>query len=123
MNGQTPRKRATQSYRVLLRPPAGTDSQLPSQDRSSRPPGGPRRRPTRPHLGRRFGGGPPPNFGRRNVRPGDRPGEGSVKKIRDADFKDLWTSYRAKKTPEVKSKLIEAYFPLVRYIAERLAST
>jgi RNA polymerase sigma factor for flagellar operon FliA len=46
-----------------------------------------------------------------------------VKKIRDADFKDLWTSYRARKTPEVKSKLIEAYFPLVRYIAERLAST
>ena len=32
-------------------------------------------------------------------------------------------SYRAKKTPEVKAKLIEAYFPLVRYIAERLVST
>jgi RNA polymerase sigma factor for flagellar operon FliA len=46
-----------------------------------------------------------------------------VKKIRDADFKDLWTSYREQKTPGVKSKLIEAYFPLVRYIAERLAST
>ena len=46
-----------------------------------------------------------------------------MKKIRDADFRDLWTSYRAKKTPDVKSKLIEAYFPLVRYIAERLAST
>jgi RNA polymerase sigma factor for flagellar operon FliA len=46
-----------------------------------------------------------------------------VKKIRDADFKDLWTSYQERKTPGVKSKLIEAYFPLVRYIAERLAST
>ena len=46
-----------------------------------------------------------------------------MKKIRDADFKDLWQSYRVKKTPEVKSRLIEAYFPLVRYIAERLAST
>jgi RNA polymerase sigma factor for flagellar operon FliA len=46
-----------------------------------------------------------------------------VKKIRDADHRHLWEAYAEKKTPEVKSKLIEAYFPLVRYIAERLAST
>ena len=46
-----------------------------------------------------------------------------MKKIRDIDYADLWTSYTAKKTPEVKAKLTEAYFPLVRYIAERLAST
>ena len=46
-----------------------------------------------------------------------------MKKIRDADYRDLWDAYTAKKTPEVKAKLIEAYFPLVRYIAERLAST
>jgi RNA polymerase sigma factor for flagellar operon FliA len=46
-----------------------------------------------------------------------------VKKIRDADYRDLWQAYRTERTPEVKAKLIEAYFPLVRYIAERLAST
>ena len=46
-----------------------------------------------------------------------------MKKIRDADYRDLWTQYGRKQTPEVKAKLIEAYFPLVRYIAERLAST
>jgi RNA polymerase sigma factor for flagellar operon FliA len=46
-----------------------------------------------------------------------------VKKIRDADHRHLWDAYRAKRDPKVKAKLIEAYFPLVRYIAERLAST
>jgi RNA polymerase sigma factor for flagellar operon FliA len=46
-----------------------------------------------------------------------------VKKIRDADYADLWASYARQQTPEVKAQLIEAYFPLVRYIAERLAST
>lgn len=46
-----------------------------------------------------------------------------MKKIRDCDYADLWASYSKQKTPEVKAKLIEAYFPLVRYIAERLAST
>lgn len=49
--------------------------------------------------------------------------EGPVKKIRDCDYADLWASYTEKKSPEVKAKLTEAYFPLVRYIAERLAST
>lgn len=46
-----------------------------------------------------------------------------MKKIRDADYADLWQSYARAQTPEVKAKLTEAYFPLVRYIAERLAST
>ena len=46
-----------------------------------------------------------------------------MKKIRDCDYADLWSAYSLKKTPEVKAKLIEAYFPLVRYIAERLSST
>lgn len=46
-----------------------------------------------------------------------------MKKIRDADYADLWSAYAKKQTPEVKSRLVEAYFPLVRYIAERLSST
>jgi RNA polymerase sigma factor FliA len=46
-----------------------------------------------------------------------------VKKIRDADYADLWASYTKSKDPEVKARLVEAYFPLVRYIAERLSST
>jgi RNA polymerase sigma factor FliA len=46
-----------------------------------------------------------------------------VKKIRDADHRHLWEAYRQNREPAVKAKLIEAYFPLVRYIAERLAST
>ena len=46
-----------------------------------------------------------------------------MKKIRDCDYAELWTAYTKEKTPEVKAKLIEAYFPLVRYIAERLSST
>lgn len=46
-----------------------------------------------------------------------------MKKIRDADYRDLWESYAKKRTPQVKSKLIEAYFPLVQYLAERLVTT
>jgi RNA polymerase sigma factor FliA len=46
-----------------------------------------------------------------------------MKKIRDSDYADLWASYVQRKDPEVKARLVEAYFPLVRYIAERLAST
>jgi RNA polymerase sigma factor for flagellar operon FliA len=46
-----------------------------------------------------------------------------VKKIRDADYRHLWEDYAATKSPAVKSKLIEAYFPLVKYLAERLVST
>lgn len=46
-----------------------------------------------------------------------------MKKIRDADYRHLWDSYAQQRTPEVKSKLIEAYFPLVKYLAERMVST
>ena len=46
-----------------------------------------------------------------------------MKKIRDADYRHLWDAYVQKRTPEVKSQLIEAYFPLVQYLAERLVST
>ena len=46
-----------------------------------------------------------------------------MKKIRDADYRDLWEAYARKKDPAVKSQLIEAYFPLVRYLAERMVST
>lgn len=46
-----------------------------------------------------------------------------MKKIRDADYAELWAAYGKTKDPEVKARLTEAYFPLVRYIAERLSST
>ena len=46
-----------------------------------------------------------------------------MRKIRDADYRHLWDAYQKKRTPEVKLKIIEAYFPLVKYLAERMAST
>ena len=46
-----------------------------------------------------------------------------MKKIRDADVKHLWDAYTKKRTPEVKQELVAAYFPLVKYLAERLVST
>jgi RNA polymerase sigma factor for flagellar operon FliA len=46
-----------------------------------------------------------------------------MKKIRDADYRDLWNDYVVTKSPQTKSKIIEAYFPLVKYLAERLAAT
>jgi RNA polymerase sigma factor for flagellar operon FliA len=46
-----------------------------------------------------------------------------MKKIRDADHRHLWEAYAKKKTPEVKSKITEAYFPLVQYLAERMVTT
>ncbi len=46
-----------------------------------------------------------------------------MKKIRDADYRHLWEEYARTKDADVKARLVEAYFPLVRYIAERLAST
>ena len=46
-----------------------------------------------------------------------------MRKIRDADYRHLWEAYAKKKTPEVKSQIIEAYFPLVKYLAERMVST
>jgi len=46
-----------------------------------------------------------------------------MKKIRDADVKHLWDEFIETRAPAVKSKLAEAYFPLVKYLAERLVST
>jgi RNA polymerase sigma factor for flagellar operon FliA len=46
-----------------------------------------------------------------------------MKKIRDADYRHLWDSYAKRKTPEVKAQLVEAYYPLVQYLSERLVST
>jgi RNA polymerase sigma factor for flagellar operon FliA len=46
-----------------------------------------------------------------------------MRKIRDADYRHLWDAYSKKKTPEVKSQIIEAYFPLVKYLAERMVTT
>jgi len=61
-----------------------------------------------------------------------------MRKIRDIDYKHLWDDYEKvragkvklakgetleKRRAESKSKLIEAYFPLVKYLAERMVTT
>ncbi len=46
-----------------------------------------------------------------------------MRKIRDADHRHLWEAYARSKAPEIKSQLIEAYFPLVQYLAERMVTT
>lgn len=46
-----------------------------------------------------------------------------MKKIRDVDVKHLWDAYIQERSPEVKRQLVEAYFPLVQYLAERMSST
>jgi len=46
-----------------------------------------------------------------------------MRKIRDANYRHLWTAYAETKSPDVKSQLIEAYFPLVKYLAERMVTT
>lgn len=46
-----------------------------------------------------------------------------MRKIRDADHRHLWEAYAKTKDPEIKSKIIEAYFPLVQYLAERMVTT
>ena len=46
-----------------------------------------------------------------------------MRKIRDVDHKDIWDAYEASGTSANKAKIIEAYFPLVKYLAERMAST
>ena len=46
-----------------------------------------------------------------------------MRKIRDADHKDIWDKYERTGASEDKAKIIEAYFPLVKYLAERMAST
>lgn len=46
-----------------------------------------------------------------------------MRKIRDADYRHLWVAYAEEHSPDVKSQLIEAYFPLVKYLAERMVTT
>jgi RNA polymerase sigma factor for flagellar operon FliA len=46
-----------------------------------------------------------------------------MRKIRDADHRHLWDDYAKTKSPETKNKIIEAYFPLVKYLAERMVTT
>ncbi len=46
-----------------------------------------------------------------------------MRKIRDADFRHLWDDYAKTKSPETKQKIVEAYFPLVKYLAERMVTT
>jgi RNA polymerase sigma factor for flagellar operon FliA len=46
-----------------------------------------------------------------------------MRKIRDADHKDIWDAYEASGSSDDKARIIEAYFPLVKYLAERMAST
>ncbi len=44
-------------------------------------------------------------------------------RIADADLMDVWTEYKVKPTDELRNVLVERYLPLVRYVAERLATT
>ncbi|MFV1958204.1 MAG: FliA/WhiG family RNA polymerase sigma factor [Planctomycetota bacterium] len=46
-----------------------------------------------------------------------------MRKIRDANYRHLWNAYAETQSPDVKSQLIEAYFPLVKYLAERMVTT
>jgi RNA polymerase sigma factor for flagellar operon FliA len=46
-----------------------------------------------------------------------------MRKIRDSQYKHLWDAYAKKQDPEVKRQITEAYFPLVKYLAERMVST
>jgi len=46
-----------------------------------------------------------------------------MRKIRDADYRHLWEAYAEDHDPAVKSQLVEAYFPLVKYLAERMGTT
>lgn len=46
-----------------------------------------------------------------------------MRKIRDADFQHLWDAYEKSGSDQDKAKIIEAYFPLVKYLAERMSST
>jgi RNA polymerase sigma factor FliA len=44
-------------------------------------------------------------------------------RIADADVRPVWTEYKEAPTQELRNQLIEKYLPLVRYVAERLATT
>src|SRR4029077_9526381 len=49
--------------------------------------------------------------------------EGYAMRIVDADLKDTWTEYKSSPTEATRNVLVERYLPLVRYVAERLATT
>jgi len=44
-------------------------------------------------------------------------------RIADADMTQVWTDYKCAPTEGLRNQLIEKYLPLVRYVAERLATT
>ena len=44
-------------------------------------------------------------------------------RIADADMKPIWAEYKTRPTEALRNQLIEKYLPLVRYVAERLATT
>ncbi len=46
-----------------------------------------------------------------------------MKKIRDADYRQLWEEYARTHDPELKREITAAYFPLVKYLAERMVAT
>ncbi len=44
-------------------------------------------------------------------------------RIADADMAEVWTEYKRAPDETLRNRLIEKYLPLVRYVAERLATT
>jgi RNA polymerase sigma factor for flagellar operon FliA len=44
-------------------------------------------------------------------------------RIADADMTQVWTDYKSAPTEALRNQLVEKYLSLVRYVAERLAST
>src|SRR6185503_18443491 len=50
-------------------------------------------------------------------------GEETKMRIADADMAEIWTTYKSAPTEGLRNQLIEKYLPLVRYVAERLATT
>lgn len=46
-----------------------------------------------------------------------------MKKICDADVRHHWDAYISSRSPEARARLVETYLPLVRYLAERMATT
>jgi RNA polymerase sigma factor for flagellar operon FliA len=44
-------------------------------------------------------------------------------RIADADMTEVWAEYKTAPTEALRNRLVEKYLPLVRYVAERLATT
>ena len=44
-------------------------------------------------------------------------------RIADADMTEVWAEYKTAPTEALRNQLVEKYLPLVRYVAERLATT